>query len=88
MNALACCVVLLVAWLTFVLTASNAMPKALRWVRRRLHVVRRFMGLFLARGSPGGPAHAIRNRETVAKELRLPHTTWPRMKRPGSGSNS
>ena len=41
MAAIACCVVLVVAWLSFVLTTSNATPKALTWVRHRLHSVRR-----------------------------------------------
>ncbi len=41
MAAIACCVVLLVAWLSFVLTTSNTAPKTLAWVRRRLHSVRR-----------------------------------------------
>ncbi len=41
MAAIACCVVLLVAWLSFVLTTTNATPRALTWVRHRLHSVRR-----------------------------------------------
>ena len=41
MAAIACCVVLLVAWLSFALTTSNATPKALTWVRHWLHSVRR-----------------------------------------------
>ncbi len=41
MAAIACCVVLLVAWLAFVLTTFSAIPKALIWVRQRLHVIAR-----------------------------------------------
>lgn len=64
--AAACCVVLLLAWLTFTLTTSSAIAQALTWVRRRLHSLRRFMGSFLARSSPGVLARSITNRETAS----------------------
>ena len=47
MAAIGCCVVLLVAWLFYVLTASRAIPKALMCLKQRLHSLRRFIGSFL-----------------------------------------
>lgn len=41
MAAIACCVVLGVAWLAFVLTTSKTPPKALTWLRRRFHIAQR-----------------------------------------------
>jgi len=72
LTAAGCCVVLLVAWLTFALTTSSAIPKALIWVRRQLHSVRGFMGLFLARSSLGVSACSITNRETVSDVRKEP----------------
>ena len=43
MAVLACCVVVLVACLSFVLTTTNATPKTLTWVRQRFHSMRRCM---------------------------------------------
>ena len=70
--AAGCCVVLLVAWLTYALTTSSAIPKALTWVRRQLHSVRGFMGLFLARSSLGASACSITNCETVSDVRKEP----------------
>jgi len=65
LTAAGCCVVLLLAWLTFALTTSSVIPKALTWVRRQLYSVRGFMGLFLARSSLCASACSIPNRETA-----------------------
>lgn len=69
LTAAACCVVLLLAWLTYALTISSAI-KALTWVRRQLHSVHGFMGLCLARSRSGVPACSIRNCETAQEEAR------------------
>jgi hypothetical protein len=39
--AIACCVVLLVAWLAFLLTTFSAIPKMLIWGRQTFHVCAR-----------------------------------------------
>ena len=64
--AAGCCVVLLVAWLTFALTTSSAIAKAVTGVRHWLHSVRGFMGSFLARSRPGVSACSITNCETAS----------------------
>src|SRR5712691_1037450 len=70
--ASACCVVLLLAWLTYALTTSSAIAQAVTGVRRRLHSVRRVMGSFLARSRPGVSACSITNRETVSDVRKEP----------------
>lgn len=66
LTAAGCCVVLLVAWLTYALTTSSAIPKALTWVRCQLYSVRGFVGLFLARSRVGVSASSITNCEAVS----------------------
>ena len=66
LTAAGCCVVLLVAWLTYALTTSSAIAQAMTGVRRRLHSVRGFMGSFLARSRPGVSARSITNRDTAS----------------------
>lgn len=77
-TAAACCVVLLVAWLTYALTISSAIPKASTWVRRQFHSARGFMGLFLTRSSVGASAYSVTNRETAQEEERKQGSTHMR----------
>ncbi len=48
--AAACCIVALLAWLTFAFTTSVGIAKTLTWLRLRLRSFRRRSGLLLARG--------------------------------------
>lgn len=47
--ALACCVILVFALLTFLAASSMALPKVLHWMRVRLDRVQEFAGSFFAR---------------------------------------
>jgi hypothetical protein len=47
--AAACCVILLIAWLTFMLTGSIAIPKAFIWLRFHLNSLPQWMRLFRTR---------------------------------------
>lgn len=50
--AAACCVIALIALLTFMLTTSVAIPKAYTWLRLQLDRLGRLMGSFRARNPP------------------------------------
>jgi hypothetical protein len=67
--AAACCMVLLLAWLTFALTTSFAVAKGLTWARRQLRLLRTLMGSLIVPGtSRRVSARSTTNRKTASHQ--------------------